>query len=215
MYHSIRAQSSRHESHSEAHNYPLIRHSLPIIMPLHGLRKMVASFRTAQNQEITTQTNSMVLESSASLADNTTMFQGFEWYLPSDGQHYQHLARCLESLKCLGVDQVWLPPGCKAGWQGSNGYDVYDAYDLGEFDQKGSRGTKFGDKQALIDLSKLAQSIGVKLCWDAILNHRCAADYTEKCQAVKVDKQGTCSSGLPHLDFLGCIDKTGGRLCLD
>jgi len=127
------------------------------------------------------------------MTDNTTLFQGFEWYLPSDGQHYRRLARSLKSLKLLGIDQVWLPPGCKAGWQGSNGYDVYDLYDLGEFDQKGARGTKHGDKQALTDLSRLAQSIGVKLCWDAILNHKCAADYTEQCQAVKVDKESMYS----------------------
>lgn len=130
---------------------------------------------------------------SVAVAENTTFLQGFEWYLPSDGRHYQRLKAKLESLKQLGVDQVWLPPGCKAGWQGSNGYDVYDAYDLGEFDQKGSRRTKFGDKQDLMDLAKFARSIDVKLCWDAILNHRSSADYTERCQAVTVDPQGTSS----------------------
>lgn len=121
---------------------------------------------------------------------NKTFFQGFEWYLPSDGKHYCHLRNVLGDLKELGVDQIWLPPGCKAAWVGSNGYDVYDAYDLGEFDQKGSQRTKFGSKQDLIDLSLHAQNIGMKLCWDAILNHRCAADYTERCQAVKVDPEG-------------------------
>lgn len=126
--------------------------------------------------------------------ENSTFFQGFEWYLPSDGKHYQRLKGRLESLQRLGVDRVWLPPGCKAGWQGSNGYDVYDAYDLGEFDQKGSQRTKFGDKQDLLDLSDYAHRVGVQLCWDAILNHRSAADYTEKCQAVKVDPQGMCSA---------------------
>lgn len=125
---------------------------------------------------------------------NATFFQGFEWYLASDSMHYRRLKSQLERLKQLGVDQIWLPPGCKAGWQGSNGYDVYDAYDLGEFDQKDSRRTKFGDKQDLIDLSKFAHAIGVKLCWDAVLNHRSNADYTEKCLAVKVNPQGTCSN---------------------
>lgn len=154
---------------------------------MHGLKKKFADLRTTPSEQDTRPTKLTVPNSST--ADNATFFQGFEWYLPSDGQHYQRLARCLESLTRLGVDQVWLPPGCKAGWQGSNGYDIYDLYDLGEFDQKGHRGTKFGDKKALADLSKLAQSNGVKLCWDAVLNHKCAADYTEKCQAVKVDQQ--------------------------
>lgn len=160
-------------------------------MSLRGFKEAVASLRTTHNEESTTQTRVTSRNSSSRLADNVTFFQGFEWYLPSDGQHYQRLARSLESLKRLGVDQVWLPPGCKAGWQGSNGYDVYDLYDLGEFDQKGARATKHGDRQALAELSRLAQSIGLKLCWDAVLNHKCAADYTERCEAVKVDKQGT------------------------
>ena len=152
----------------------------------------------------TLQARLKVQDSPATSKDNTTLFQGFEWYLPSDGQHYQRLARSLESLKHLGVDQVWLPPGCKAGWQGSNGYDIYDLYDLGEFDQKGFRGTKFGDKQALTHLSNLAGSIGIKLCWDAVLNHKCAADYTEKCQAVKVDKEGMY---IPCLPTRGCSER--------
>lgn len=159
---------------------------------MHGLKKKFADLRTTPSEQDTRPIKLTVPDSST--ADNATFFQGFEWYLPSDGQHYQRLARCLESLTRLGVDQVWLPPGCKAGWQGSNGYDIYDLYDLGEFDQKGHRGTKFGDKKALADLSKLAQSNGVKLCWDAVLNHKCAADYTEKCQAVKVDQQGMAPS---------------------
>lgn len=166
-------------------------------MSLHGFKQVLAGLRTTHIEENFTPTQLKSQKLSTSMTDNTTLFQGFEWYLPSDGQHYRRLARSLQSLKLLGVDQVWLPPGCKAGWQGSNGYDVYDLYDLGEFDQKGARGTKHGDKQALTDLSRLAQSIGVKLCWDAVLNHKCAADYTEQCQAVKVDKESMYSRTAP------------------
>lgn len=122
--------------------------------------------------------------------ENRTFFQGFEWYCPPDGQHWRRLSAALPQLKSLGVDQVWLPPGCKAGWQGSNGYDVYDLYDLGEFDQKGHQSTKWGPKEELIDLAKEAHRFDVGLCWDAILNHKSGADYTEKCNAVKVDKEG-------------------------
>lgn len=157
-------------------------------MPLRSFKEKILNVRRPRDETNTLQGGS------ALAADNTTLFQGFEWYLPSDGLHYQRLKRDLQKLKQLGVDQVWLPPGCKAGWQGSNGYDIYDAYDLGEFDQKGSQRTKFGDKQDLLELAKFAQSIGVKLCWDAILNHRSAADYTERCQAVKVNAQGTWPS---------------------
>ncbi|RMZ77986.1 hypothetical protein DV737_g4094, partial [Chaetothyriales sp. CBS 132003] len=70
---------------------------------------------------------------------NPTLFQAWEWYAPADGQHWARLSHKVPELKALGVDRMWLPPGCKAGWEGSNGYDIYDLYDLGEFEQKGDR----------------------------------------------------------------------------
>lgn len=82
---------------------------------------------------------------------------------------------------------MWIPPGCKAGWHGSNGYDTYDLYDLGEFEQKDSRGTKWGTKAELVEMVHTANAHGVGILWDAVLNHKAAADYTERCLAVKVD----------------------------
>lgn len=68
-----------------------------------------------------------------------------------------------------------------------NGYDIYDLYDLGEFDQKGSRTTKWGSRRELEDLVEEAKSLGVGVYWDAVLNHKAGADYPERFQAVKVD----------------------------
>ncbi|RMD42621.1 hypothetical protein DV735_g2492, partial [Chaetothyriales sp. CBS 134920] len=119
---------------------------------------------------------------------NPTLFQAWEWYAPADGQHWTRLGQLIPELKALGIDRMWLPPGCKAGWEGSNGYDVYDLYDLGEFDQKGSRCTKWGSKEALIDMAGVAAQAQIDLLWDAVLNHKSAADYTERCAAVIVDK---------------------------
>lgn len=126
-----------------------------------------------------------------SVHHNKTLLQGFEWYCPSDGQHFRRLTQSLNYLASIGVDCIWLPPACKAGWEGSNGYDVYDLYDLGEFDQKGSVKTKWGNKEALLKLAKLAKELGVRLLFDAVLNHKSAADYTEHCQAVVVSQKGT------------------------
>jgi alpha-amylase len=91
-------------------------------------------------------------------------------------------------LKSIGIDNIWLPPGCKAqgGVQG-NGYDIYDLYDLGEFSQKGATSTKWGTKGDLLELSKKAQELGVGLHWDAVMNHKAGADRTEKCMAIEVD----------------------------
>ncbi|KAK5129593.1 hypothetical protein LTR04_005039, partial [Oleoguttula sp. CCFEE 6159] len=88
----------------------------------------------------------------------------------------------------MGIDNLWLPPGCKAGYLYGNGYDIYDLYDLGEFDQKGSVSTKWGTKEELLELGRRAEDAGIGLYWDAVLNHRAGADATERCAAVEVDQ---------------------------
>ncbi|KAI9741751.1 MAG: hypothetical protein M1834_000137 [Cirrosporium novae-zelandiae] len=119
--------------------------------------------------------------------ENVTMMQAFEWYIPADHQHWRRLEAALPSLKSIGVDNIWIPPGCKASSPQGNGYDIYDLYDLGEFDQKGSRGTKWGTKEELMQLLERAEQIGIGIYWDAVLNHKAAADHTERCKVVKVD----------------------------
>ncbi|KAL4924084.1 alpha-amylase [Aspergillus undulatus] len=121
--------------------------------------------------------------------ENTLLFQGFEWHVPADGKHWARLRRALPALKSLGVDQVWLPPGCKGMDPNGNGYDIYDLYDLGEFEQKGCRRTKFGSKEELRELVDEAKALGVRLIWDAVLNHKAGADAVEACRAVKVDPE--------------------------
>jgi alpha-amylase len=119
--------------------------------------------------------------------DNPTIFQAFEWNLPADQQHYQRLLRALPTLRSLGITAFWLPPACKAGNSTGNGYDVYDLYDLGEFDQRGSRATKWGPKEDLIALAGKAKELGVDLYFDAVLNHRCGGDAKQTVNAVEVD----------------------------
>ncbi|RMJ27106.1 alpha-amylase [Aspergillus sp. HF37] len=115
------------------------------------------------------------------------MFQAFEWHVPADHAHWRRLRRALPDLKDIGVDNVWIPPGCKAMGPDGNGYDIYDMYDLGEFDQKGSRATKWGPKEDLLELTWAAQDLGIGVYWDTVLNHKAAADYPERFLAVQVD----------------------------
>jgi alpha-amylase len=70
------------------------------------------------------------------------------------------------------------------------GYDVYDLYDLGEFDQKGSISTRWGPKEDLQALIAAARDVGIGIYWDAVLNHKAGADFTEKFSTVKVDPNG-------------------------
>jgi alpha-amylase len=121
---------------------------------------------------------------------NKTMFQGFEWYCPPDNKHWQRLKKAVPNLAALGVTSMWIPPAAKAGWRGSNGYDIYDLYDLGEFDQKGATCTKWGIKAELVDFVETANLHGMAILFDAILNHKAAADYTEIARAIKVDPKG-------------------------
>ncbi|KAK4213635.1 glycoside hydrolase superfamily [Rhypophila decipiens] len=119
--------------------------------------------------------------------ENMTMMQGFEWYVPADQKHWARLEKHIPQLKKWGIDNIWVPPGCKGSSSQGNGYDIYDLYDLGEFDQKGSTATKWGTKDQLLSLCRKAQELGVGIYWDAVLNHKFAADHREKCQAVEVD----------------------------
>lgn len=115
------------------------------------------------------------------------MMQAFEWYVPDDHAHWNRLEGQIKQLKAYGIDNLWIPPGCKASSPSGNGYDVYDLYDIGEFDQKGSKATKWGTKEELVSMVKAANEAGVGIYWDAVLNHRAAADYKEKCEAQEVD----------------------------
>lgn len=98
-----------------------------------------------------------------------TMMQAYEWYVPADHQHWKRLEGQLSQLKAYGIDNLWIPPGCKASSQQGNGYDIYDLYDLGEFDQKGGVGTKWGTKGELESLAKKGKEIGVGLYWYLLL----------------------------------------------
>jgi len=100
-------------------------------------------------------------------AENKTMMQAFEWYVPDDHKHWKRLESHLPQMKAIGIDNIWVPPGCKASSPSGNGYDVYDLYDLGEFDQKGAKETKWGSKDELYSMVKKANEVKVGIYWDA------------------------------------------------
>ncbi|KIW63530.1 hypothetical protein, variant [Phialophora macrospora] len=115
------------------------------------------------------------------------MLQFFEWYVPADHKHWQRLLQALPELKKIGIDNIWIPPACKASTPEGNGYDIYDLYDLGEFNAKGSVGTKWGTKEELLQVCKKTDELGIGLYFDAVLNHKAGADSWETTKVVKVD----------------------------
>ena len=122
--------------------------------------------------------------------DNPVLFQYFHWYLPNDGRLWQRLQGEASELARKGFTALWIPPAGKgAGGSQDVGYAVYDLYDLGEFDQKGSRRTKYGTKDELLAAIKSAHSAGLEVYADIVLNHRIGADRTKRVEAVEVNPQ--------------------------
>ncbi len=118
---------------------------------------------------------------------NATMIQFFHWYTPGDSFLWNHAGEQAKYLADLGITAAWLPPAYKAAGGGtSTGYDVYDLFDLGEFDQKESRPTKYGDRDQFLHACKTLKDQGVGVIVDVVLNHRGGADELESFLVVKV-----------------------------
>jgi len=121
--------------------------------------------------------------------ENYILIQYFEWYVPADQKHWERLQKDAGHLASLGVSGVWLPPCCKATSAQDVGYGVYDLYDLGEFDQKGTTATKYGDKASLKAAVKALHKAGLCVYADVVLNHKAGADETELINVIEVDSQ--------------------------
>ena len=119
--------------------------------------------------------------------ENQTLMQYFEWYLPSDGQHWSRLAADAPHLADLGIRRVWMPPAFKATSANDVGYGVYDLFDLGEFNQKGTVRTKYGFKEDYLQAIQALKEAGIQPMADVVLNHKAAADGLEKFEVVEVD----------------------------
>ncbi|KAL0955093.1 hypothetical protein HGRIS_004010 [Hohenbuehelia grisea] len=120
--------------------------------------------------------------------DNALMMQFFTWdALHPEMSWWKHLESELPELSKMGFTQVWPPPPNKASEKTGRGYDAYDLWDLGEFDQKGSIGTRWGTREELLQACKVASQQGVDILIDAVLNHKLGADRMETFPAVPVN----------------------------
>ena len=95
------------------------------------------------------------------MAQNGTMMQYFEWYLPP-GMLWNKMKDEAQVLAQSGITALWIPPAYK-GSAGVNdvGYGVYDIYDLGEFGQKGTVATKYGTKDELLAAIRALHGAGL------------------------------------------------------
>ena len=117
-------------------------------------------------------------------APNGVMMQYFHWYNEPDGTLWNQLSEEAEALAAVGITSLWLPPAYKGTGGGYDvGYGVYDMYDLGEFDQKGTIRTKYGTKDEYIHAIEAAQSAGMEVYADVVLNHKLGGDAEEEFKA--------------------------------
>ena len=113
------------------------------------------------------------------------MLQAFYWDCPRaedrEFQWWKTIRQQVPALAKTGFSALWLPPVHKAAnlMGSSMGYDPYDYYDLGEFDQKGTVPTWFGNKADLLALIKDAHQNEMTVIADIVINHNSGADAQE------------------------------------
>lgn len=86
----------------------------------------------------------------------------------------------LPEIAALGYEALWLPPPTK-GAEGTRdvGFAVYDRFDLGDRYQRGSVATRYGSKADLLRLTAAARRFGLRVYFDAVMNHNGNADTVE------------------------------------
>jgi len=119
-----------------------------------------------------------------------TLVQFFHWYTPAGGHLWDEVADKAQSLAEMGLTDVWLPPAYKGASGGDSiGYDTYDLFDLGEFDQKGSVATKYGDRAALERAGEALHAAGLRVIHDVVFNHKMGADEKERVQVRRANPE--------------------------
>lgn len=113
--------------------------------------------------------------------DNQTLLQYFHWYYNESDKLWVKAVKDAAKLSEMGITGVWLPPAYKGdAGAGSMGYDPYDLFDLGEFDQKNTVDTRFGNKQEYLEAIKVLQENGIVAIADVVLNHKAGGDELEQ-----------------------------------
>lgn len=120
--------------------------------------------------------------------ENGVMFQFFHYKYKTSGTLWKELKNEAANLSQKGVTAIWFPPPYKgSGGNKDVGYGVYDLFDLGEFDQKGTIGTKYGTREELEEAIKAIKNAGMQAYVDTVFNHKVGGDEVEWVNACEVD----------------------------
>lgn len=131
------------------------------------------------------------------MSTNGVMMQYFHWYLDPDLILWNDLKTKAQELADAGITALWLPPAYKGTAKTHDvGYSAYDLYDLGEFDQKGTKRTKYGTKDQYLEAIAALHEVNIKVYADIVLNHHLGGDKAEVVNATpfhkdnRLDKSG-------------------------
>lgn len=85
---------------------------------------------------------------------------------------YTYVAKLAPRIAALGFDGIWTPPPCKDTNAINNmGYTPYDYYDIGQKNQNGAAGTRFGTQDAFLRLIAVAHANGLDVYPDIVIDH--------------------------------------------
>ncbi|WP_035571576.1 alpha-amylase [Halonatronum saccharophilum] len=133
---------------------------------------------------------------------NKTLMQAFYWEMkegeykenfPEEDNLWRLLKKQAGELAKIGITELWIPPANK-GHAGvyDVGYGSYDLWDLGEFEQKGTRRTKYGSREELEEAVEVLHNVGIRVYYDAVMNHMMGADELE---VVPLDESSLSNPG--------------------
>ncbi len=115
---------------------------------------------------------------------NGVMLQAFYWNVPQTAPNvswWKNLEQKSAEFAEAGFTSVWLPPPYKgAAGAADVGYGVYDRYDLGEFDQKGSVATHYGNLGELQSAIDALHARHLQVYADVVMNHMMGADAVDQ-----------------------------------
>ena len=118
------------------------------------------------------------------MKDNGLLVQYFNANTPADQTLWAKAAKDAVTLKKIGATAVWFPPATKgAAGKEDMGYAPYDLYDLGEFNQKGSVGTRYGTKKEYLEAIDAMKAQGINVYADIAVRQKLGADSVEKVTA--------------------------------
>lgn len=121
---------------------------------------------------------------------NQTLIQYFHWYYNETDNLWTKAAKEAKNLKELGFTGIWFPPAYKGSAGGySVGYDPYDLFDLGEFDQKNSVNTKYGNKKDYLKAIDVLHQNDITVIADTVFNHKAGGDELEKINVRTVNEE--------------------------